>query len=139
TRTNNSKAAEGVFAAASQSSPEDAFNHIMTFVADDVNVHRTVLAWRSWAMLDFCGKEHAHTLLRQSVLYACNENRNGKQSQIQTLLPKLVDQYKLAGKPLGSKEGDTAWVESMAKIVYGAGREKAADAVAAAIAEGFTA
>jgi hypothetical protein len=138
TRKNDPKAAEGVFAAASQGSPEEAFNHILYFVADDVNVHRTVLAWRSWAMLDYCGKEHAHTLLRQSVLFCCNENRNGRQSQIQTLLPKLVDQYKLAGKKLGSREGDTAWVESLAKIVYGGGREKAADAVAAALAEGFS-
>src|SRR5205807_1235673 len=95
TRKNDPKTAEGIFAAASQGSPEEAFNHIMYAVADDINVHRTVLAWRSWAMLDFCGKEHAHTLLRQSVLFCCNENRNGRQSEIQTLLPKLVDQYKL--------------------------------------------
>lgn len=139
TRKNDPKTAEGVFAAASQGSPEEAFNHIMYAVADDINVHRTVLAWRSWVMLDFCGKEHAHTLLRQSVLFCCNENRNGKQSQIQTLLPKLVDQYKLAGKKLGSKEGDNAWVEALAKVVYGAGREQAADAVASALAEGFSA
>ena len=138
TRKNDPKTAEGVFATVSQGTPEEAFNHIMYAVADDINVHRTVLAWRSWAMLDFCGKEHAHTLLRQSVLFCCNENRNGKQSQIQTLLPKLVDQYKLAGKKLGSKEADNAWIESMAKIVYGDGREKAADAVAAALAEGFS-
>ena len=138
TRKNDPKTAEGVFATVSQGTPEEAFNHIMYAVADDINVHRTVLAWRSWAMLDFCGKEHAHTLLRQSVLFCCNENRNGKQSQIQTLLPKLVDQYKLAGKKLGSKEADNAWVEALAKIVYGGGREKAADAVAAALAEGFS-
>lgn len=137
TRKNDPKTAEGVFAAA-QTTPEDAFNHIMYAVADDVNVHRTVLAWRSWAMLDFCGKENAHTLLRQSVLFCCNENRNGKPSAIQSLLPKLVDQYKLAGRKLGTKQGDTAWVEALAKIVYGGGREKAADAVAAALAEGFS-
>lgn len=137
TRKGDPKTAESVFASV-QDSPEDAFNHILYAVADDINVHRTVLAWRSWAMLDFCGKEHAHTLLRQSVLFCCNENRNGRQSQIQTLLPKLVDQHKLAGKKLGTREGDTAWVEALAKVVYGKNREKAADAVAAAIAEGFS-
>ncbi|HXD85578.1 MAG TPA: hypothetical protein VN641_03735 [Urbifossiella sp.] len=137
TRKGDPTTAEGIFASV-QDSPEDAFNHIMYAVADDINVHRTVLAWRSWAMLDFCGKEHAHTLLRQSVLFCCNENRQGRQSQIQTLLPKLVDQHKLAGKTLGTREGDTAWVEALAKVVYGGGREKAADAVAAALAEGFS-
>jgi hypothetical protein len=86
-------------------------------------------------MLDYTGPEHAHTLLRQSVLFCCNENRN---AAIRTLLPKLLDQYKLLGMKLGTREGDNAWIESLAKIVYGGGREKAADAVAAALAEGFS-
>ena len=34
-------------------------------------------------------------------------------------------------------KADDAWVESLAKVIYGGGREKAADAVAAALAEGF--
>jgi hypothetical protein len=137
TRKNDPKAAEGVFAAVAHDSPEDAFNHVLYCVEDDVNVHRVVLAWRAWATLDFTGKEHAHTLLRQSVLFCCNENRGGYRAQIQTLLPKLLDQYKLAGKKFGTREADDAWVEALAEVVYGGGREKAADAVAAAIAEGF--
>ena len=138
TRKNDPKAAEGVFAALAQTGPEDAFNHVLYCVEDDINVHRVVLAWRAWAMLDFTGKEHAHTLLRQSVLFCCNENRNGKPQAIQSLLPKLMDQYKLAGKTPGTREADDAWVESLANVVYGGGRDKAADAAAAAIAEGFS-
>ena len=139
TRRNDPDAAEAYFASlAADGTPDDAFNHAMYCVADDVNVHRVVLAWRAWATLDFTGKEHAHTLLRQTVLFCCNENRGGYRSQIQTVLPKLMDQYKLAGKKFGSREGDNAWVEALAKVIYGDGREKAADAVAAAIAEGFT-
>jgi hypothetical protein len=137
TRKNDPKAAEGVFAALAQDGADDAFNHVMYCVADDTNVHRVVLAWRAWAMLDFTGKEHAHTLLRQSVLFCCNENRGGRTSPIQTQLPKLMDQYKLAGKKLGTREGDDAWVEALAKVVYSGGRDRAADAVAAALAEGF--
>src|SRR5262249_20104585 len=38
----------------------------------------------------------------------------------------------------GTREADDAWVEALAKVVYSDGREKAADAVAAAIAEGFS-
>ncbi len=137
TRKNDPAAAEGVFATVAQDGAEDAFNHVMYCVADDINVHRVVLAWRAWAMLDFTGKEHAHTLLRQSVLFCCNENRSGKPSAIQTQLPKLMDQHKLAGRKLGTRDGDDAWVAELAKVVYGGGRDKAADAVAAALAEGF--
>jgi hypothetical protein len=138
TRKNDPTTAEGHFAALAQDGAEDAFNHVMYCVADDINVHRVVLAWRAWAMLDFTGKEHAHTLLRQSVLFACNENRGGRVIAIQTQLPKLMDQYKLAGKKLGTRDGDDAWVEALAKVIYADGREKAADAVAAALAEGFS-
>jgi hypothetical protein len=137
TRKNDPATAEGMFATLAQEGADDAFNHVMYCVADDVNVHRVVLAWRAWAMLDFTGKEHAHTLLRQSVLFCCNENRGGRASAIQTQLPKLMDQYKLAGKKLGTREADDAWVEALAKIIYADGRDKAADAVAAALAEGF--
>jgi hypothetical protein len=137
TRKNDPKTAEGHFAALAQEGADDAFNHVMYCVADDINVHRVVLAWRAWAMLDFTGKEHAHTLLRQSVLFCCNENRGGRPVAIQTQLPKLMDQYKLAGKKLGTREADDAWVEALAKIIYADGRDKAADAVAAALAEGF--
>lgn len=140
TRRNDPDTAEGYFASLVDGTPEDAFNHALYCVADDINVHRVVLAWRAWATLDFTGKEHAHTLLRQTVLFCCNEARynSGLRAQIQTLLPKLMDQYKLAGKSFGTREGDNAWVEALAKVIYGDGREKAADAVAAAIADGFT-
>ncbi|MBX9581497.1 MAG: hypothetical protein K2X87_14450, partial [Gemmataceae bacterium] len=140
TRANKPDAAEELFAGlAHDGTPEDAFNHVMYCVADDINVHRVVLAWRSWAMLPFTGKEHAHTLLRQSVLFCCNENRYGRQSNVQAVLPKVMDQYKLAGKAPGTRAGDDAWVEKLAGVIYGGGRDAAAEATAAAIAEGFSA
>jgi hypothetical protein len=138
TRKKNFNEAEGVFATIVRDGAEDAFNHVMYCVEDDANVHRVVLAWRAWAMLDFTGKEHAHTLLRQSVRFCCSENGGGRGNTLQALLPKLIDQHKLAGKKAGTREGDDAWVEALAKVIYGGGREKAADAVAAALAEGFS-
>ena len=137
TRKNQPDKAEEVFAGIGNDHPEDLFNHAMYAVADDVNVHRVVLAWRAWAMLDFTGKEHAHTLLRQTVLFCCKENRQGKPAAIVSLLPKLTDQYKLDGKKPGTRRGDLKWVQDLAAVIYGGGRDKAADAVAAAIAEGF--
>jgi hypothetical protein len=138
TRKNDPKTAEATFATLAQDDPDDAFNHALYCVEDNVNVHRVVLAWRAWTTLDFTGKEHAHTLLRQTVLFCCNENSRGKPVQIQTLLPKLIDQYKLVGKRFGSREGDDTWVERLAEVIYSGGRERAADAAAAAISEGFT-
>jgi hypothetical protein len=138
TRKGDRATAEGAYAGLAKDTPDDTFNHVMYCVQDDVNVHRVVLAWRAWAMLDFTGQEQAHTLLRQTVLFCANENRQGRPTQIQTLLPKLLDQYKLADRKPGTREADDAWVEALAKVIYGGGREKAADAAAAALAEGFS-
>lgn len=139
TRKRDQNAAEGMFATMAKGTPADAFNHVMTFVEDDTNVHRTVLAWRAWAMLDFTGPEHAHTLLRQTVRFCCHEhNKPGRGVEIQTLLPKLLDQYKLVEKDPGTRQADDAWIEKLAFVIYATGRRLAAEAVAGALAEGFS-
>jgi hypothetical protein len=135
-RKNERAAAEGMFATLAKGPPAEAFDQLQDTVHDDVNVHRTVLAWRAWKMLDFTGPEHAHTLLRQSVLFCCRE-RARQDRLVQNTLTKLLDQYKLMGKKPGTRAGDDAWVENLAKVIYAEGRERAADAVAAALAEGF--
>ena len=137
TRKPDIKAAEGTFAALAHGSADDAFNDLQFSVQDEMNVHRVVLVWRSWAMLDLAGKEQAHTLLRQSVRFCCNEGNRG-QPEIYTLLPKLLDQYKLLGKAIGKRKAEDAWVAKLAETIYGGGRAKAADAVAAALAEGMS-
>src|SRR6185295_8254067 len=58
-------------------------------------------------------------------------------SAIRTLLPKLLDQYKLAGKSVGTKKADDALLTQLTEVMYGTNREKAADAVAAALADGI--
>ena len=57
---------------------------------------------------------------------------------IRTQLPKLFDQYKLLSRPLGTREADDAWVDNFSRTIYAAKREAAADAVAAALAEGIS-
>src|SRR5262249_5021917 len=52
-------------------------------------------------------------------------------------LPKMLDQYKLVGKPLGTRQADDTWVEKMSRTIFEGTAEQAADAVAAALAEGF--
>jgi hypothetical protein len=113
-------------------------------VEDEVDVHRVVLCWRSWSTLDLTGQEHAHTLLRQSVRYCVDVDqrmkaRNYPASPIRALLPKLLESHKLLSGSAGNRKADDAWVDRMANLIADSSREQAAEAVAAALAEGFMA
>jgi hypothetical protein len=130
--------AERLFLAAAKGSLQDGYNDLLPLVQDDLNVHRVVLAWRSWETIDFTGQDHARTLLRQSIHFCCDsENRNRGNHPIQTVLPQLMDKYRLMDKPVGKRTADDAWVDRLARAVYGDKREQAAEAVAAALAEGY--
>jgi hypothetical protein len=137
TRKHDVNAAEQTFAALARGPLNEAYNDLLLSVQDEMDVHRVVLAWRAWAVLDLAGKEQAHTLLRQSVRFTCTEGGKGV-PEIRTLLPKLLDQYKLAGKEIGQRKADDGWIERLAETVYSGGRARAADAVAAALAEGMS-
>jgi len=135
-------AAESRFAAVAEGPAGEAFNHLQFTVQDEVDVHRVVLVWRAWAMLGLTGDEYAHTLLRQSVRFCVNteqqlRDRNRPVSEIRELLPRLLDEYHLLSKPLGRRQAEDAWVEHLAQTVFSASREQAADAAAAALAEGM--
>lgn len=135
-------AAEGIFAAISkQGKPEDALNQLMFEVDDATEVHRVVLVSRAWDLTRFVGTDRAHTMLRQSVHYCVNVEKNPNQAkanaELREILPKLLDQYKLLATKPGSRAADDAWVEKFANIVFGSTPAQAADAVAAAISEGF--
>jgi hypothetical protein len=136
TRKKDKDGAEHIFAGIARGPVGEAYNHLQFCVQDEVNVHRVVLAWRSWAVLDLVGKEHAHTLLRQSVRFCCKEESGG--GGIRALLPKLLDQYKLAGRKPGDRQAEDAWVERLAMTICSGSREAAAEAAAAALAEGMS-
>ncbi len=142
TRKADMDTAERTFAALAKGPVGEAFNHLQFSIQDEVDVHRVVLAWRAWVSLDLTGQEHANTLLRQSVRFCVEgeqELRNRKrQPEIRTVLPKLLDQYKLVGRPVGKRQADDAWVERLAQTIYGGSRAQAADAVAAALHENFS-
>jgi hypothetical protein len=136
TRKKDLNGAESTFAAIAQGPLNETWNDLQYSVQDEINVHRVVLAWRSWAVMDLVGKEQAHTLLRQSVRFCACED-NGGQRGVRTLLTKMLDQYKLLGKPLGTRPAEDAWIERLAETIYGAGPAQAAEGVAAALAEGM--
>jgi hypothetical protein len=133
--------AEALFASLTQESADQAYNELLTLVEDGAEVHRVVLAYRAWDMLNLVGKEHAQTMLRQSVHY-CVKNENSNQasyySSLRTLLPKLLDQYRLVSRPLGAKKAEDGWVEKMSETFFRSNPEQAADAAAAALAEGMS-
>lgn len=141
-RSGDMNAAEGIFASLSKAAPRDAFNALQPAVQDDINVHRFVFAHRTYGMIGLLGPEYAHTLLRQSVRQMVdfeNEHKRHKQpdSPIRALMPKLLDQYKLVGKPLGKKDPGDAAVEDLAKTIFNGPPERSADAAAAALADGI--
>jgi len=141
-RTGDVEKADRTFAAAMKAPIGEAFNHLQFEVQDEIDVHRVVLAWRAWDTLDLAGREWAHCLLRQSIRYCANTEksmieRGHARSPVRTVLPMLLDQYKLLGREMGTKVGDDAWLRQLAQTIFRGTREQAADAVAQAIAEGY--
>jgi hypothetical protein len=133
--------AEQTFARLAQGSLDESYNDLQHLVQEYPNVHRVVLAWRAWALLDLTGKEHALTLLRQSVRYCVDEESNIRRSKngdaLRNLLPTLLDRHGLIARSPGNQRPDDAWIERMAQTVYGSERDQAAEAVAEALAEGI--
>ena len=95
-------------------SPLDLFNALQPAIQDDLNVHRFVFAHRTYGLVGLLGKEYSYSLLRQCVRLCADHERiriehKQAESPIRALLPKLLDQYKLAGKSLGKRDpGDAA-------------------------------
>ncbi|WP_422924859.1 hypothetical protein [Singulisphaera sp. PoT] len=140
-RRKDMEGAERTFAALARGPLNDAYDDLQYIVQDDANVHRVVLAWRAWALLDLTGKEYAHTMLRQSVRFCVNEESSARRNRIaeplRELLPKLLDRYGLVGKSVGDRKPDDQWVDHLARTIYAGNREQAADTMAQALAEGI--
>ncbi len=123
-------------------SPLDAFNALQPAMQDDLNVHRFVFAHRTYGLVGLLGKEYAYSLLRQCVRFCANHEQNRidrqlPESPIRALLPKLLDQYQLAGKSLGMRDPGDAAVEQLSEVIYNGPNERSAEAVAAALSEGI--
>ncbi|MCL6503837.1 MAG: hypothetical protein K6T86_14230 [Pirellulales bacterium] len=129
-------AAEATYAAlATRTSPEDAFEHLLHLVEDNVEVHRTVLPYRAWALLDLVGREHAHTMLRQSVRY-CVRAERGNNGEARRTLEALFDRYRLEAWQPGRRDPGDAWVEGTAMSLIADTPAVAAETIAAALADG---
>jgi hypothetical protein len=134
--------AEQLLVRTMQSSPLDGFNLLLPAIEDGFDVHRTVMPHRAWQLIDLVGKENAETLLRQSVHYCVQLEKNQKFVEMcqpaRDVLASLIDQYKLASKPLGNRTAEDGPLEALSQTIFKATPAQAAEAVAAALAEGFS-
>jgi hypothetical protein len=142
-RTGDIQRADRVFASLGHLPAGEAFNHLQFEIDDEVDVHRVVLAWRAMDTLELAGSEWAHCLLRQSIRYCANTEKQILDNQRQTspirqVLPALLDQYKLIGRQLGTKMGDDQWINELADTIFRGSREQAANAAAQSLVEGFS-
>ena len=135
--------AERVFARIARGPANEAFNHLQFAIQDEVDVHRTVLAWRAWKMIGIAGETHAHTLLRQSVRYCVDseksmQSRGRSPSGIRELLPALLNDLGLLQRKPGNQTASDAELLELSHIVFTGSRDEAARAVASALAGGMS-
>jgi hypothetical protein len=141
TRRQDVNEAERALADLLRGSLDETYNDLQYVIQDYIDVHRVVLAWRAWVLLDFTGKEHAQTLLRQSVRFCVDEERNvqkyGRDAlALRALLPKLLERDALASRAPGDRQPGDDWVEALSQTIYAGKREQAAEAVAEALRDG---
>jgi hypothetical protein len=123
-------------------SPLDAFNALQPAIQDDLNVHRFVFAHRTYGLVGLLGDEYAYSMLRQCVRLCVDHERehikgNHPASPIRALVPKLLDQYKLVGRELGKRDPGDSAVHDLCLAIYNGPNVKAAEAAAAALADGI--
>ncbi len=135
-RSKDMARAESAFAAVA-TTPEDAFNALLHEVHDDTEVHRTVLPYRAWDLMGLIGREHATTLLRQSVRYCVKSEQSYVRNRSRDLLAKLLDEHKLLAATPGTRTAEDKWVAELSAVIFKSTPEQAAAAAAAALAEGM--
>lgn len=136
------ESAERSFASIADGSPENALNDLLQYnIEEHPGVHEIVLVWRAWEMVDFVGREHAHTLLRQSVRQNIADRakpQNLPKDPQPNVIANLIDRHRIGIKPLGKRSADDAWIERMVTDVLSSRPDQAAEIVASALVEGFS-
>lgn len=138
-RRKDTAGAESLFATLMQQNPEIGFDALLQCVQDDIEVHRTVLPYRSWDLIDVVGGEHATTLLRQSLHYclATEVSRRPEWDEHSRVLARLLEEHKLLGRDPGTRAMDDSVMERLSQVIFQGSPQEAAGAVAGALGEGF--
>lgn len=135
----DSTGAEKIFATMMQNSADDGFNALLECVQDNPEVHRTVLPYRAWDLIDLVGRENATTMLRMSLRYCLSSEsyRLPEWDENANALSKLIDEHKLMGRDPGTRSMEDSVMEKLSTTIFSGTPDDAAGAVAAALAEGF--
>lgn len=135
----DSAAAEAVFASLMRNSADAGFNALLECVQDNPEVHRTALPYRAWDLLDLVGREHATTMLRMSLRYCLNaeKQRRPEWDEHGTLLTRLIDEHKLMDHNPGTRRMEDGVMEKLSLTIFAGTPAEAAGAVTEALAEGF--
>ncbi len=133
--------AERVFAAVCRRPAREAYEQLQPTIRDDIDVHRIVLAWRSWDMLRLVGEKHAPTLLRQPLRHCVQaEDQRFRRDQtppsLRDLLPALLERLARAKPATGAALPDDALLEELSEAIFAGSREQAATAMASALEQG---
>jgi hypothetical protein len=137
-RSSDRNRAEGLLDAAVAESPAAGYDALLYEATDAADVHRVVLAQRSWDMIDIVGREHALAMLRQSLNYCLkHEERSAKhEADLRTVAPKLFDRHRLATLETGARDPGEKWFDDFSKLLFTANPGQAAEAAALALVEG---
>jgi len=139
TRLKDKDEGDRILGALADRSAKEAFDALQFAVQDKANVHGVALAHRSWEMVDLIGEKYAHTLLRQSVHFTCSRYsypKGGPDIALQKAVTQGLEQ--LAGKKPGARPMDDAGLLELTRTIFGSTRVQAAEAVAAALADGIS-
>ncbi len=138
-RRKDTVGAEKIFATIMNHNADDGFNALLECVQDNPEVHRTVLPYRAWDLLDLVGRENATTMLRMSLRYCLNSERSRRPEWDENAkaLSMLIDEHKLMTRAPGTRTMEDSSVEKLSMTIFGGTPQDAAGAVAAALAEGF--
>jgi hypothetical protein len=118
----------------------EALEDVQSLLRETLDVHRVVLAWRSWDVLQLTGEDFAQTLLRQPVRFCIDAEerrvaREQPEPELRSLLPELMEG--LPRQERGTRRADDAELAELAGIVFASERADAARAVAAALRSGL--
>jgi len=140
-RAKDLDAADRTFAAICRAEGTNPLDALLFAVGDNTEVHRTVLPYRAYDLLSLIGREHAETLLRQSVHYCVKSertsNHNEHTDRPRQVLPEILDRHHLLGASPTPRDADDAWVDSLSRTFFEGSAEEAAEAAAEALAAGY--
>jgi hypothetical protein len=131
--------AERILATMASGDTKAAFDALLEAVQENLEVHRTVLPYRAWAIIDIVGAEHATTLMRQSLHYCLNaeSSRRPDWDAHGKILARLLDEHGLRSREAGARDAGDDFITELSRTIFDGSPDDAAGGVAAALAEGY--